>query len=248
MSASPEPGGQVQQLQPVSVRVVTATSLFDGHDAAINVVRRVLQSQGAEVIHLGHDRSALEIVDAAIEEDAQAIAVSCYQGGHNEFFHYLIDLLRERGAEHVRVYGGGGGTILPDEIRALMGYGVARIFSPEDGRALGLVPMVGSIVHECAERARQAAPVRIEPLIALLAPDAPQAIAQAISWFELRSEQHSERHSERADGGELERARAALKLRSARQTPVLGITGTGGAGKSSVVDELVRRFRRDGPE
>ena len=221
----------------MTVRVVTATSLFDGHDAAINVVRRVLQSQGAEVIHLGHDRAVQEIVSAAIDEDANAIAVSCYQGGHDEFFHYLVDLLRERGAAHIRVYGGGGGTILPDEIRALMAYGVARIFSPEDGRALGLVPMVGSIVRECAEHARIAP--RIEELLAQLAPDNPSAIAQAISWFERQGEQ--------GDSLELTAARAGLRRRTARPAPVIGITGTGGAGKSSVVDELVRRFRRDAP-
>jgi methylmalonyl-CoA mutase len=186
-----------------TVRVVSATSLFDGHDAAINVVRRVLQSQGAEVIHLGHDRSVDEIVSAAIQEDAHAIAVSCYQGGHNEFFRYLIDLLRERGAGHVRVYGGGGGTILPDEIRALMSYGVARIFSPEDGRALGLVPMVASIVQECAGSA--VAADRVEDLIGRLAPSDPLAIARTISWFEQNGAY---------EGAELNAARSALRRRA----------------------------------
>src|SRR6476659_3290368 len=131
------------------VRVVTATSLFDGHDAAINIMRRILQSQGVEVIHLGHNRSVGEIVDAAVQEDAQAVAVSSYQGGHNEFFRYLVDLLRERGAGHVRVYGGGGGVIIPTEIAELETYGVAHIFSPEDGARLGLAAMVYQSFVEC---------------------------------------------------------------------------------------------------
>ena len=129
------------------VRVVTAASLFDGHDAAINIMRRILQAQGAEVIHLGHDRSVDEIVEAAIQEDADAVAISSYQGGHMEFFRYLVDRLRELGAGHVRVYGGGGGTIVPEEIEALHDYGVARIFSPEDGRRLGLEGMIRGIVE-----------------------------------------------------------------------------------------------------
>jgi len=218
-----------------AVRVVTATSLFDGHDAAINIIRRILQGQGAEVIHLGHDRSVEEIVTAAIQEDAHAIAVSSYQGGHEEFFRYMIDLLRERGAGHVRVYGGGGGTILPHESRALEAYGVSRIFSPEDGRALGLQGMVSAIVDDCAQRAPR--PPGEE--LSRLSPSEPLAIARAISWLEHAG----------PDGGEQVAAvRAALRAQSTRTPPVVGVTGTGGAGKSTVVDELVRRFRRDGPQ
>jgi methylmalonyl-CoA mutase len=232
------------------VRVVTATSLFDGHDAAINIVRRILQSQGAEVIHLGHDRSVDEIVSAAIQEDADAIAVSSYQGGHDEFFRYMIDLLRERGAGHVRVYAGGGGTILPDEVRALQAYGVARIFTPEDGRALGLQRMVGTIVEQCAGQARDLS----EADVAKLSPEEPRLVARAISVLERAGEN---------GGAEVTALRAALDRRvddarrpqstrpphaSRGHAPVLGLTGTGGAGKSSVADELVRRFRRDAPE
>ena len=137
---------------PEWVRVVTAASLFDGHDAAINIMRRILQGQGAEVIHLGHDRSVEEIADAAVQEDAHAVAISSYQGGHVEYFKYLVDRLRAKGAGHVRVYGGGGGTILPGEIAELQAYGVARIFSPEDGRRLGLEGMIHSIIAECDRR------------------------------------------------------------------------------------------------
>jgi methylmalonyl-CoA mutase len=219
----------------MQVRVVTATSLFDGHDAAINIIRRMLQGQGAEVIHLGHDRSADEIVSAAIQEDAHAIAVSSYQGGHDEFFRYMLDLLRARGAGHVLVYGGGGGTILPDEIQALQAYGVRRIFSPEDGRALGLTGMVESIVRDC----QGAAPRAPGEELARLSPSEPLAIARAISWLE----QHG------AEGGdEIAAVRAALRARAGKLAPIVGVTGTGGAGKSTVVDELVRRLRRDAPD
>jgi methylmalonyl-CoA mutase len=132
-----------------TVRFVTAASLFDGHDAAINIMRRLLQSHGAEVIHLGHNRSVAEIVDAAIQEDAQGIAVSSYQGGHLEFFTYMIDLLKDKGAAHIKVFGGGGGTIVPDEIAELEAYGVTKIFSPEDGRKLGLDGMISAMVEAC---------------------------------------------------------------------------------------------------
>ncbi len=218
----------------MQIRVVTATSLFDGHDAAINIIRRMLQGRGAEVIHLGHDRSADEIVSAAIQEDAQAIAVSSYQGGHDEFFRYMLDLLRERGAGDVRVYGGGGGTILPDEIRALEAYGVRRIFSPEDGRALGLQGMIDAIVRDCEDDV----PHPPGEELARVSPAEPLAIARAISWLEHHGSE------ERAD---VTAVRTALTARAGR-APVLGITGTGGAGKSTVVDELVRRFRRDAPD
>src|SRR5690349_1006267 len=130
------------------VRIVTAASLFDGHDAAINIMRRIIQSTGCEVIHLGHDRSVEEVVNTAIQEDAQAIAMTSYQGGHNEYFKYMVDLLRERGAGHIKVFGGGGGVILPEEIRELMKYGVARIYSPDDGRAMGLQGMINDLVKQ----------------------------------------------------------------------------------------------------
>ena len=210
------------------VRVVTAASLFDGHDAAINIMRRILQSQGCEVIHLGHDRSVDEVVTAAVQEDVQAVCVSSYQGGHLEYFRYLVDRLREAGCGHVRVYGGGGGVIVKEEIDELHAYGVARIFSPEDGQRLGLAAMVNTIVAEC-----DVDPVTtpLTDLDGLLAGDQ-RALARAITELELN----------RMDPALLERLRAAA---AARTVPVLGITGTGGAGKSSLTDELVQRFRLD---
>jgi len=217
------------------VRVVTAASLFDGHDAAINIMRRLLQAQGAEVIHLGHDRSVEEIAQAALQEDVQAVAVSSYQGGHMEFFRYLVARLAELDMRHVRVYGGGGGTITADEAEALHAAGVARIFLPEDGRRLGLEGMIRLIVEESAQ------PIAGDPVleIARLAPGAPGAVARAISWLEAEGA---------AGGGEVERVRRALAVRRARPAaPVVGFTGTGGAGKSSVVDETIRRLRRDQP-
>ncbi len=220
---------------PEWVRVVTATSLFDGHDAAINIMRRILQSQGAEVIHLGHDRSVDEIVDAAIQEDAHAVAVSSYQGGHIEFFKYLVDRLRAKGAGHVRVYGGGGGTILPGEIDELQAYGVARIFSPEDGRRLGLEGMIRAIVDECDRRTVE----RLGSELERLAPADPLAVARTITWME----------SIQDDAAAVEPLRKRLdQMAGESRPPVVGLTGTGGAGKSSVVDELVRRFRVDFPD
>jgi methylmalonyl-CoA mutase len=234
MSASASPAAGAHPQAPI--RVVTAASLFDGHDAAINVMRRLLQAQGAEVIHLGHDRSVGEIVEAALQEDAHAIAVSSYQGGHMEFFTFLVQELRDRGAGHVRVYGGGGGTIVPEEIAELMARGVARIFSPEDGRALGLEGMIALILEECRASARAPQPAELLPK---LGPGATGAIAGLISFLEAAA-------TERA--AEADRVRAALARRaSGRQAPVVGFTGTGGAGKSSVVDELVRRFRHGAP-
>jgi isobutyryl-CoA mutase len=232
-SASPAPGSTPRD----PIRVVTAASLFDGHDAAINVMRRLLQAQGAEVIHLGHDRSVDEIVAAAIQEDAQAVAVSSYQGGHMEFFTYLVRQLRERGGAHIRVYGGGGGTILPEEIAELQARGVARIFSPEDGRALGLDGMIGRILEECRAHALAPAPAELLPRLSAAAPD---AVARLITFLEA---------SGAGRGADVERVRSALDRRaSGRPAPVVGFTGTGGAGKSSVVDELVRRFRHAFPE
>ncbi|MBW2241634.1 MAG: cobalamin-dependent protein [Deltaproteobacteria bacterium] len=219
---------------PERVRVVTAASLFDGHDAAINIMRRILQSQGAEVIHLGHDRSVADIVEAAIEEDAHAVAISSYQGGHMEFFRFLVDELTTRGAGHIRVYGGGGGTIVPDEIAELHAYGVARIFSPEDGRALGLEGMIRCIIDDCLALPAPALGDALEGL----APDQPGQVARIISWLEAP-----------ATGASVKTVREELATRRSRPAaPVVGFTGTGGAGKSSVVDELVRRFRLDFPE
>jgi isobutyryl-CoA mutase len=218
------------------IRVVTAAALFDGHDAAIHIMRRLLQAKGAEVIHLGHDRSVEDVAEAAIQEDADAVAVSSYQGGHVEFFTYLVDRLRERGAGHVRVYGGGGGTIVPEEIAQLHAYGVARIFSPEDGRTLGLDGMIQSILDDCA--ARPEMPLGDAP--ERLAPREPLAVARTISWFEEHAPERP---------AEAEALRRKLDdRRSGPAAPVVGITGTGGAGKSSVVDELVRRWRLDHPD
>ncbi|HYB12216.1 MAG TPA: methylmalonyl-CoA mutase family protein, partial [Myxococcota bacterium] len=231
------PALQVAPLRhaPNRLRVVTAASLFDGHDASINIIRRLLQKLGAEVVHLGHDRSVDEVVEAAIQEDADAVAVSSYQGGHLEYFRYLVDQLRARGAERVRVYGGGGGVIVPEEIAALHAYGVARIFSPEDGRRLGLEGMVRMILDECRERSLPPP----DELLDRLAVSEPHAVAQLVSFLEEEGPQ----------GGLLvERVRAELaRRRSARPAPVVGFTGTGGAGKSSVVDEIVRRLRFDAP-
>ena len=221
---------------PDWVRVVTAASLFDGHDAAINIMRRILQGQGAEVIHLGHDRSVEEIADAAVQEDAHAVAISSYQGGHVEYFKYLVDRLRAKGAGHVRVYGGGGGTILPDEIAELQAYGVARIFSPEDGRRLGLEGMIHSIIAECDRRTIE----RLGNELDQLSPKNPLAIARLITWMETLQDRDTQ-SIEAFD-------KKILALAGAVRTPVVGLTGTGGAGKSSVVDELVRRFRVDFPE
>lgn len=201
------------------VRFVTAASLFDGHDAAINIMRRVLQSAGAEVIHLGHNRSVKEIVDTAIHEDAQGIAVSSYQGGHNEYFRYMVDLLRERGAGHIKVYGGGGGVIVPEEIEELHEYGVARIFSPEDGLELGLRGMIDVMIRECDYDVSQ--------LELADAAEKAQLVARGISQAETLSAGGDGAPDQ--DYG----------------TPTIGITGTGGAGKSTLTDELVRRFVTD---
>ena len=207
------------------VRLVTASALFDGHDASINIMRRIFQSQGAEVIHLGHNRSVREVVDAALEEDAHGVAVSSYQGGHVEYFEYLVESLRAQGADHVRVVGGGGGVIVPEEIARLRGSGVT-IFSPEDGQRMGLAGMVNSVVRDCDFDLWDGKPV---DAAAVLAGDR-FAIARAITGAELG----------KLPTEFLEQLRA-----TARPVPVLGITGTGGSGKSSLTDELVRRFRVD---
>ncbi|MCG3086997.1 fused isobutyryl-CoA mutase/GTPase IcmF [Sporosarcina cyprini] len=217
------------------VRFVTASSLFDGHDASINIMRRILQSTGAEVIHLGHNRSVEEVVNAAIQEDVQGIAISSYQGGHVEYFKYMHDLLQEKGAPHIRIYGGGGGVILPKEIKELHDYGIAWIFSPEDGRKLGLQGMINRMMEECdflTEKADELANLD------RVSTEAPEVLANLITYAE---EMH-DKGSEDAKAF-IEKARSMSK-----QTPVLGITGTGGAGKSSLTDELIRRFLRELPE
>jgi isobutyryl-CoA mutase len=214
------------------VRFVTAASLFDGHDASINIMRRILQGMGCEVIHLGHNRSVEEIVTAAVQEDVQGIAVSSYQGGHVEFFKYMIDLLRSRGGEHIKVFGGGGGVIVPAEIKELHDYGVARIFSPEDGQKLGLQGMIGSMVAACDLDLSVHAPASVEALRDADLTRRWRALAQAITALEAGS----------ADAALVEAIRKAADL---AKVPTLGITGTGGAGKSSLTDELIRRFRLD---
>ncbi|MGZ8821761.1 MAG: fused isobutyryl-CoA mutase/GTPase IcmF, partial [Aeromicrobium sp.] len=214
--------------KPVNpVRLVTASSLFDGHDASINIMRRILQSQGAEVIHLGHNRSVLEVVDAAIEEDVQGIAVSSYQGGHVEYFEYLVESLRERGAGHIKVYGGGGGVIVAEEIVRLRESGVS-IFSPEDGQRLGLVGMINNIIVECDADLWEGREADTDSVLSGERP----AIARVITGAERG----------RLSASAVDRIRATAKASNA---PVLGITGTGGSGKSSLTDELVRRFRTD---
>ncbi len=212
------------------VRIVSAASLFDGHDAAINVMRRLMQSSGAEVIHLGHNRSVSEIVNCAVQEDVQGIAITSYQGGHVEYFKYMIDLLRAAGAR-TKVFGGGGGTILPSEIEELHAYGVARIYSPDDGRAMGLVGMINDLLERCDFEKREP---DLGPHLARLGERDPATIAALITIAENFP----------AAGDQL-RAALAARPAPAQRVPVLGITGTGGAGKSSLVDELVRRFLAD---
>ena len=217
------------------LRFVTAASLFDGHDAAIHIMRRILQAEGAEVIHLGHDRSVIDVVDAAIEEDAHAVAVSSYQGGHNEYFAYLVDLLAERGRSDIKVFGGGGGTITDKEIDALHEKGVARIYSVEDGRRLGLVGMI----RDMMVRADRSLVEGERGLPAGAAEGLPRDVARGITWLESLD----------PDDPRLAEARAAFAAHTPESAaPILGITGTGGAGKSSLTDELVRRTLRRYPE
>ncbi|RTR33024.1 methylmalonyl-CoA mutase [Robertmurraya yapensis] len=217
------------------IRFVTASSLFDGHDASINIMRRILQSSGAEVIHLGHNRSVEEIVNAAIQEDVQGIAISSYQGGHVEFFKYMYDLLKERGAQHIRIYGGGGGVIIPREIKELHDYGIARIFSPEDGRKNGLQGMINMMLEECDLPTIHA---DLEEYTSKLVEGDTIATAKLITLAE-----HQTNEAATAVESVIEKIKSAEK-----QAPVLGITGTGGAGKSSLTDELVRRFINEIPE
>ena len=227
----------VHQISPYipknKVRIVTAAALFDGHDAAINIMRRIMQSSGAEIIHLGHNRSVQEIVTTAIQEDVQGIAITSYQGGHNEFFRYMYDLLREKNASQIKIFGGGGGTILPSEIKALHDYGISRIYSPDDGRNMGLQGMINDLLQACDFPIGNVLSQETE---GLGSPMAHQNIARLISAIENFPELHQHL---------LPDIEAKIP---AVQAPVLGITGTGGAGKSSLVDELVRRFLTTFPE
>ena len=223
--------GAAEQRADQPLRFVTAASLFDGHDAAINIMRRLIQSQGVEVIHLGHNRSVADIVRAAIQEDADGIAVSSYQGGHNEFFRYMIDMLREQDAKHIRVFGGGGGTITKQEIQELQAYGVERIYDPDDGLAMGLSAMIEDLI------ARTQAKRRSTPDLETIKRDEVSRVAAVISALEA---------------GQFDDSRLAVLRKQWRiqagQVPVIGITGTGGAGKSSVTDELLSRFLRSYPD
>ena len=224
------------QTETTPLRFVTAASLFDGHDAAINIMRRIIQSQGAEVIHLGHNRSVEDVVRAALQEDADAIALSSYQGGHVEYFKYMVDMLRERGAGHVRVFGGGGGTITPEEIRELEAYGVERIYHPNDGMHMGLVHMIEDVVQRAGDAAakRAGSESGVLPKVDI---DDEISIGHMLSAIE----------EGKLGDSELEHQRKQWKL-AGKHTPVLGLTGTGGAGKSSVVDELLLRFLHAFPQ
>ncbi|MFI5131059.1 MAG: cobalamin-dependent protein, partial [Chitinophagales bacterium] len=207
--------------QPLNkVRIVTAASLFDGHDAAINIMRRIMQSKGAEIIHLGHNRSVKEIVETAIEEDVQGIAITSYQGGHVEFFKYMKDLLDENGCGHIKIFGGGGGTILPNEIDELHKYGITRIYSPDDGRKMGLEGMIEDVIRSCDVQLNGKADYNT-----------------ILKLEEAKDVRKIAREITNAENGQP----TTNNLQSI-MSPVVGITGTGGAGKSSVTDEIVRRF------
>lgn len=219
--------GKVKSKSPV--RFVTASSLFDGHDVSVNIMRRILQAQGAEVIHLGHNRSVEEVVNAAIQEDAHGVAVSSYQGGHVEYFKYMYDLLNEKGAPHIKIWGGGGGVILPAELKDLHAYGVAGLFSPEDGRRLGLDGMVAKMINNSDKPLPEDDVINLIPEVTT---ENVPTLAKLITYAENG-----------ANEAFLEKARQASK-----HTPVLGITGTGGAGKSSLTDELIRRFLSEFPD
>ena len=239
---------QLAEYRPKNkVRFVTAASLFDGHDASINIMRRILQSMGAEVIHLGHNRSVDEVVTAALQEDAQGIAISSYQGGHVEYFKYMVDLLRERGGENIRVFGGGGGVIVASEISELMTYGVTRIYSPEDGQKMGLMGMIGEMVWRCDEDISARAPATLAAI------KLPAKVIQETDTSRAASRKAQRALAQLITGLENgNKGDAFAKLRNEMHTqadqakiPSLGITGTGGAGKSSLTDELIRRLRLD---
>jgi methylmalonyl-CoA mutase len=229
---------QLQATQPETtpLRFVTAASLFDGHDAAINIMRRIIQAQGAEVVHLGHNRSVEDVVRAALQEDADAIALSSYQGGHVEYFKYMVDMLKERGAGHIRVFGGGGGTITPEEIRELQAYGVERIYHPNDGMKLGLVEMIEDVMKRTGDAAAKRAETEA-PVTSKVDVDDEISIGHMLSAIE----------EGKFTDAELDHQRKQWKL-AGKHTPVLGLTGTGGAGKSSVVDELLLRFLHAFPD
>ena len=238
------------------IRIVTAASLFDGHDAAINIMRRIIQATGVEVIHLGHDRSVEEVVNTAIQEDANAIAMTSYQGGHNEYFKYMYDLLKEKNASHIKIFGGGGGVILPEEIKMLMDYGITRIYSPDDGREMGLQGMINDLVEKaetapsifpkgeefivCNKDASKLKEMTSDELSDSLKSKNVNTIARLISLAENEPEIFEKLFKKLNTSSPLGKIEGA--------SPVLGITGTGGAGKSSLVDELVRRFLIDFPE
>jgi len=214
------------------VRIVTAASLFDGHDASINIMRRIIQATGVEVIHLGHDRSVEEVVNTAIQEDVNAICLTSYQGGHNEYFKYMYDLLKERGSEHIKIFGGGGGVILPSEIKDLMDYGITRIYSPDDGREMGLQGMINDLVKQSDFAIGNILDIEVDDLKNKTSKTIARVISSAENFPETAKNTIDKIHSKNKNS----------------QTPVLGITGTGGAGKSSLVDELVRRFLFDFPK
>ena len=205
------------------IRIVTAASLFDGHDAAINIMRRIMQSKGAEIIHLGHNRSVKEIVETAIEEDVQGIAITSYQGGHVEFFKYMKDLLDENGCGHIKIFGGGGGTILPTEIEELHKYGITKIYSPDDGRKMGLEGMIEDLISSCDMNL-----------------NGEGDYTTPMTLGEVKDVRKIARQITNAENGNLITVKESLT--QDKTIPVLGITGTGGAGKSSVTDEIVRRF------
>src|ERR1700691_4945139 len=211
------------------VRFVTATALFDGHDASVNIMRRVLQASGAEVIHLGHNRSVHEIVTAAVQEDVQGVAITSYQGGHVEFFKYMMDLLRQNGGENIKVFGGGGGVIVPAEIRELQAYGVTRLYSPADGAKLGLQGMIDDVIRSSDYDLAPLAPAESDALQALRSGNRRQ-LARVITAVENRTYSMRSRQ-------------AVLQAAAGIKTPILGITGTGGAGKSSLTDEIILRLR-----
>ena len=216
------------------VRIITAASLFDGHDAAINVMRRLIQSSGAEVIHLGHDRSAKDVVDCAVQEDAHAVALTSYQGGHMEYFTYIRQLLDEAGCAHVRIFGGGGGTITPPEIRDLHKSGISRIYSPDDGRKMGLMGMIHDLMGTASE-VDLIADDRITSLDGPITADEMAKVGLLLTLSESASDEDFKDMVE--------------KVRSSdKEVPVIGFTGTGGAGKSSLLDELMLRILRDNPD
>ncbi|HVY07364.1 MAG TPA: fused isobutyryl-CoA mutase/GTPase IcmF [Burkholderiales bacterium] len=225
---SQQPAAQKERVGG-KIRFVTAASLFDGHDASINIMRRILQASGVEVIHLGHNRSVDEVVNAAIQEDVQGIAISSYQGGHVEYFKYAIDLLKERGGEHIKVFGGGGGVIVPDEIADLHAYGVARIYSPEDGAKMGLQGMINDMIQRASRNLAAELPATLDDVFKGNA----RALARVITGLENETLP------------EAMRKKLSAKATENDGVPVLGITGTGGSGKSSLTDELIRRFRID---